>query len=145
MQMRIAIGADHRGFALKQYIMTITRIAHREIVWIDCGTHTDERTDYPLYTQPVVDMVLAETAQVGILLCGTGIGMSIAANRHPGIYAALVWHELIAERAKQDDNANIIVLPADFIDSEQTLRILVAWLQATFKQGRYAQRLTMID
>ncbi|MCL4380364.1 RpiB/LacA/LacB family sugar-phosphate isomerase [Candidatus Dependentiae bacterium] len=145
MQIRIAIGADHRGFELKQYLLTVTSIAGITIEWLDCGTDSTERTDYPIYTDLVVEKVLAEQTRVGILLCGSGIGMSIAANRYPGIFAALVWNDLVAQIAKQDDNANIIVLPANFIDSDQAIAIVKAWLTATFKQGRYQQRLSMLD
>lgn len=141
----IAIGADHRGFSLKELLMAQENIGAINIEWIDCGTNCPERTDYPIYTECVVDAVLSRTAQLGLLLCGSGIGMSIAANRHRGIFAALVWNEILAAAAKQDENANILVLPADFIDGDQAIGIIQSWLTATFKEGRYERRLQMID
>jgi ribose 5-phosphate isomerase B len=78
-------------------------------------------------------------------LCGSGVGMSIAANRHPGIFAALAWNQEVARQCKEDDNANVLVLPADFISEDQMMGIIMAWLGARFKGGRYQERIKMID
>ena len=124
--MKIAIGADHRGYELKQAIQA----ALTSFDWHDCGTHSIERTDYPIYAQAVVKELLTGTVSAGVLLCGTGIGMAIAANRHPGIYAALAWSSAIAIRAKEEDAANILVLPADYVTVEQAVTMIKAWLAA---------------
>src|SRR5262245_20565437 len=100
MKHRIAIGTDHRGFLLKQYL-----IAHCEIFsWSDYGAHSPERTDYPLFIPPVIEALRKGTVDYGVLLCGSGIGMAIAANRYKGIYAGVVWNSEVARAAKEDDN-----------------------------------------
>lgn len=139
--MKIAIGADHRGFELKQAIQNELAT----ITWHDCGTHSLERTDYPLYAHAVVKELLTSNAELGVLLCGTGIGMAIAANRHPGIRAALAWSAAIAIRAKEEDYANILVLPADYVTVEQAVTMIKSWLAARNKEGRYKERIMMLD
>jgi ribose 5-phosphate isomerase B len=139
--MKISIGADHRGFEFKQHIIkTITNID-----WLDVGTNSDERTDYPIFAQKVVKTLQENTAQQGVLLCHTGIGMSIAANRFKGIYAALCWNKNIAIKAKEDDNANILVIPSGFINLQEIEEILFSWMNATFKEGKYQERLDLLD
>lgn len=139
--MKIAIGTDHRGVALKNYLMnTIT-----DIQWIDKGAFDQQRTDYPLYAHLVVSALLSQEADAGILLCGSGIGMSIAANRFDGIYAALVWNEDVARSSKEHDNANIIVLPADYLQAEHAAAMVRAWRKACFLGGRYQERVAMIN
>ena len=139
--MKISIGADHRGFQLKETI-----VKHfPQLEWIDQGTHTPERTDYPVYAQRVSKDVLEHRADVGILLCGSGVGVAMAANRFKGIYAAVCWNDTLARIAKEDDGSNVLVLPADFVAKEDAFLIVSAWLSATFKGGRYQERLAMID
>jgi len=101
--MKIAIGADHNGFAAKKYIQQQLP----DIDWLDVGTFNEERTDYPIFAKKVSKAILNGEAQEGVLLCGTGVGMAIAANRFPGIYAGLAWNEEIARLSKEDDNVNI--------------------------------------
>jgi ribose 5-phosphate isomerase B len=137
----IAIGADHRGYELKQ---ALQKELHT-IAWLDMGAHSLERTDYPLYAHAVVKEMLTKKAELGILICGTGIGMSIVANRHPGIYAALAWSSSIAIRAKEEDYANILVIPSDYVTLEQAISMIKAWLAAKPKEGRYKERISMID
>jgi ribose 5-phosphate isomerase B len=139
--MKISIGADHRGFSLKTNI-----IQHfDEHEWLDVGTYTDQRTDYPLFARKVCQDLLTGVADCGVLLCGTGNGIAMAANRHKGIYAAIAWTADIARLAKEHDNANVLVLPASCIDPGDALIIVEAWLQAEFYGGRYQQRLEMLD
>lgn len=138
---KIIIGADHRGFKLKQ-----TLINHfKEYDWNDVGTDSEQRTDYPIYAQRVCQALKKKEAQQGILICGSGIGASIAANRVPGIYAALVWSPEVARVAKEDDGANVLVLPADFVSVQMAIEIIKAWIGANFKGGHYQDRLDMID
>lgn len=139
--MKIAIGADHRGFLQKQYI-----IKHvSSIEWIDVGTDNEERTDYPLFADKVVQKITNGDAQYGILLCGTGGGMAIAANRYEKIYAVVAWNTEIAIRCKQEDNANILVLPSDYVSDVQAVEMITQWLAQEFKGGRYAERIEMIS
>ena len=139
--MKITIGTDHRGFILKNII--VTSIDSHE--FLDIGCFDDNRCDYPEFAKKVVDVVLSEKADMGILLCGSGIGMAIAANRYKGIFAGLCWSPDVAIAGRQDDNINILVLPADFISPEQAITTVRAWLNATFKGEHYQKRLEMID
>jgi len=139
--MKIAIGADHRGFMQKEFI----KKHMSDIEWLDVGTDNQERTDYPIFSDKVVELMRAGSAQYGILLCGTGGGMAVAANRHKNIYAVVAWNAEVARRCKQEDNANILVLPSDFITEVDAVSMIKDWLAQEFKGGRYAQRIAMID
>ena len=139
--MKISIGADHRGYSLKQTIIK----GFTTIDWVDVGADSVERTDYPVFAQQVCQKILSQEVEAGILICGSGIGMSIAANRHKGIYAGLCWNAAVASVAKQDDAINVLVLPADFLDQEEAFAIIRAWLDAVCKGGVYLQRRAMID
>lgn len=139
--MKIVIGTDHKGFLAKEFL----KQQLSDIEWLDVGTFDEERTDYPIFAKKVAQAILDGQAQQGVLLCGTGVGMAIAANRFSGIYAGLVWNEEIARLAKEDDNVNVLVLPADFLSNEQMDAMVRAWLSAQFNEGRYAERIAMID
>ena len=139
--MKISIGSDHRGFSLKQKIIE----SLPAIEWTDVGAASDERTDYPIYSKKVCENILSGQVKLGILICGSGVGMTIAANRHRGIYAANCWTTEVAELARQDDGVNVLVLPADFVSMPKALEIIKSWLGAEFKGGRYQDRLTMMD
>lgn len=143
--MKIALGSDHRGFALKEFLKTNKNLAGISIEWIDEGAFNAQRSDYPVFVHKACDAFVQGSVGAGVLLCGTGVGMSIAANRYPGVYAALAWNGQVARMSKEDDNANMLVLPADFISENEMIEIVSAWLGATFKGGRYQERLTMID
>lgn len=139
--IKIAIGTDHRGFAHKEYL-----IKHcTEIEWIDVGAFDQERSDYPIFARRAVDLVLIHTVSCAVLLCGSGAGMAIAANRFSGIYAAVAWSSEVARAAKEDDAVNVLVIPADYVSQEEAQRIVVAWHKIPFKGGRYADRISMID
>ncbi len=141
---RLVIAADHRGFKQKSIIIAyLTR--ETAITCIDVGTHSEERTDYPLYAHKAIEQLNARAVDGAILLCGSGAGMAITANRVPGIFAAVVWNTKIAQAVKADDNCNVLVIPSNFVADDQVCAIVNAWLQATFKGERYAERLAMID
>lgn len=142
---RIAIGADHRGFLLKEFLMSQHRIHNYVIQWVDVGTETRVQTDFPPFAFKVVKKLLAHEVELGILLCGTGIGMSMAANRFKHVYAALAWNAELAKRAREEDNANVLVLPADYLDEQQAFIIVDSWLQSAFLNEHYQQRLREID
>lgn len=141
--MKIAIGADHRGYALKNAILQ--SLDDGSIAWSDAGCHNEERCDYPLFAQVVAKQVQDKTVDAGILICGSGIGMSIAANRFKNIYAALVWNVDVARSSKEHDNANILILPADFATKDEAIAMVHAWQDASFLGDRYQERLSMID
>lgn len=145
--MLLAIGADHRGFEHKNALMRCNSIddGHITLVWYDVGAYTSERSDYPQFAQCATQLVVGKKVEGAVLLCGTGIGMAIAANRTPGVYAGVVWSADVARSAREDDNVNILVIPADYLSLEETQQCLMAWLTASFRGGRYAQRLQQID
>jgi ribose 5-phosphate isomerase B len=142
---RIVIGADHRGFELKNELIKHQQIGAHAITWQDIGTFSAERTDYPPFAKKVAAVILAGDADLGLLSCGSGIGIAIAANRYKGIYAGVVWNEPVARMAKEDDNVNVLVLPADFISIDDGYKLVKAWLSSSFKEGRYQERLSQID
>ena len=143
--MKIAIGSDHRGFACKAYIKQYVVGIDDPIVWIDAGADDDTRSDFPLFTQKVCELILSKEVARGILICGSGIGMSIAANRYSGIHGALVWNNEVAKLSKEHNDANLVIIPADFVSTEQAAQMVNSWLKATFLQGRYQERIDMID
>jgi ribose 5-phosphate isomerase B len=141
MLKEICIGSDHRGYALKQYLQEKLP----NFKWRDVGAPNAERSDYPVFAEAVCRQVQDGNVDLGILICGSGTGMSIAANRHKGIYAGLCWSEASAKVAKEDDGTNVLVIPSDFISHEIALTMVVTWLNAQFKGGRYQERLNMLD
>jgi ribose 5-phosphate isomerase B len=148
--MKIVIGADHRGFDLKKKIIeTIEKFGDKNIEWIDVGCENQERCDYPLYAQKVAQNILNGEATYGILACGSGIGMALAANRFKGIYAGLCWNRDVAQIAHADDGINVLVLSADLVLPEENIAIvnsmIDSWFNCTFKEGRYRDRLDMVD
>ena len=139
--MKIAIGADHRGFLYKEFIKK-----HMvSIEWIDVGTHDQERTDYPIFSDKVVNLMVTHAVELGVLLCASGGGMAIAANRHKNMYAVVAWNNEVARQCKQEDNANILVIPSDFVSCDDAVMMIQEWLSQEFKGGRYAERIAMID
>lgn len=140
--MKIAIGADHRGAAQKTLIKEKIGI----VEWIDVGCFVDQpRCEYPIYARLVCQQIQHGSAEYGILLCGSGVGMAVAANRFEGIYAALVWNTEVARLSKEHDNSNVLVIPSDFVSDTQLLTIVSVWLKAKFLGGKYKQRIEMID
>ncbi len=139
----IAIGADHGGYALKEELKKY--LEEKGIEYKDFGTYSDERTDYPIYGRQVVEAVQSKDFEKGILICGTGFGMTIIANKYKGIRCASCWSEEVAKLLKEHNNANIIALPGRFINISQAVSILRAWLGAEFLKGRHQERLQMIE
>lgn len=144
MELRIAIGADHRGFGLKEQLIKHQEIVGYHLIWHDMGSQTDERSDYPLFAAKVSKHILDGKADVGVLLCGTGTGMAMMANRFAGIYAGVVWNEEVARRAREEDGVNVVCLPTDYLDLQESKRCLAAWLSVSFRGGRYQDRLDLI-
>lgn len=144
--MNIAIGADHRGFEIKEYLKKDYILCDgKAINWIDVGAYNDHRSDYPVFAHKVADLMQKGSAEKGILLCGTGVGMAIVANRCHGVYAGLAWNEEVALQSKQHDNTNVLILPADYLTEEQAKKMVDVWLNALFLEGRYRERFIMID
>ena len=143
--IKIAIGSDHRGYEFKEYIKGVAQHPSRLIVWNDVGAYDEERSDYPEFAISAAKLFLDKEVECAILLCGTGIGMAIAANRYKGIYAGVAFTEAVAKSAKEDDNVNFLVLPADYLTDLEALACVNSWLKATFKGERYEKRIKMID
>jgi len=141
----IAIGNDHHGFAQKQLIKERLYLPEQILEWHDVGSFSPDRVDYPHYGIEVAREIQDDTADCGILLCGTGVGMAIIANRFKGIYAALAWNVELACKSKEDDNANILVIPSDYVRDDEVIPMINAWISAKFKEGRYRERLDMVD
>lgn len=140
---RIAIGSDHAGFTLKQKV--VERLAALGYDVQDMGTDSAASTDYPDYAHAVASRIENGTIQRGVLLCGTGLGMSYAANRHPHVRAAVAWAPEIAELARLHNDANILVLPARFVSEEAADKILETFLSTPFEGGRHARRVEKIE
>ena len=131
MIMKIAIGTDHRGYALKEQIKQHLHIADHAIIWNDCGAFHADRSDYPIFASLVCQTILTQQAERGVLLCGSGIGMSIAANRFADIYAGLVWNADLARLSRTDDNCNVLVIAADFCDEKLALALMQWYLKSS--------------
>lgn len=139
----IPIGADHAGFALKERLIAeLRRLGYEPL---DLGTHSTEATDYPDYAHEVAERVERHDAARGVLLCGTGLGMSYAANRHPGVRAAVAWTPEVARLAREHNDANVLILPARFVSPEDGVEILKTWLATDFAGGRHSRRVAKID
>lgn len=139
----IAIGSDHRGFDLKNIVYYF--LCSRGYVVEDVGCYDRRSVDYPDYASVVADMVSSKKADAGILICGSGIGMSIAANKVKGIRAALCFCAETARRSRLHNNANILCLGADFIEEKEVLRAVENFIYTDFEGGRHQERLDKIE
>ena len=138
----LVIASDHAGVNLKTKIVEFLQKQNKKI--LDLGTDGDESVDYPDYAKKMVEEIIEEGAPWGILICGTGIGMSIAANRSSAIRAALCVNEYMAERSRLHNDANILVLGSKLIDDKLSLKIVEKFLNTKFEGGRHLRRLAKI-
>jgi ribose 5-phosphate isomerase B len=139
----ILIASDHAGFELKQQLERALRERGYDVE--DLGTNSDASTDYPDYAHPLAERVSRGEVERGVLLCGTGLGMSYTANRYPHVRAAVAWNADVARLAREHNDANVLVLPARFVSPEQGLEILTTWLDTEFAGGRHARRVEKIE
>ncbi|MEW6467720.1 MAG: ribose 5-phosphate isomerase B [Bacteroidota bacterium] len=142
-KLRIAAGADHAGFRLKEKIREYLASKGYEIR--DYGCYSEERADYPDFAHPVARAVENKEFDFGLLICGSGNGINMAANKHPGIRSAICWQEELAKLARQHNDANIIVLPARFISEEEAKRCVDAFFSEKFEGGRHSGRVEKIS
>ena len=140
--MKISLGADHGGFELKNLIKQHLAEQGHEVV--DHGTNTAESVDYPDYARPVADDVVTGRVERGILVCGTGIGMAIAANKVHGIRAANVCNEFETQMSREHNNANVLTLGARVLSNEKGLALVDLWLKTEFAGGRHERRVEKI-
>lgn len=141
--MKIAIGSDHAGFQLKQKL--IDHLAKNNIEVIDYGTGNEDSVDYPDFAHPVAMAVENGKANFGILICGSGNGINMTANKYPGIRSALCWNEEVARLARQHNDANVLALPARFLKEDEALKITDVFLTQTFEGGRHQKRVKKIE
>jgi ribose 5-phosphate isomerase B len=140
--MRIAIGSDHRGVAARQRLMGLLQRLGHEI--IDCGSYGEDAVDYPDIAADVARRVSAGTVDRGILLCCTGVGMAIAANKLPGVRAATCHDEVTAEMSRRHNDLNVLCLSAEMIGPEVQDKLIQTWLTTQFEGGRHARRVAKI-
>jgi ribose 5-phosphate isomerase B len=140
----VILGSDHAGFALKEKVkVELTRLG---VPWEDVGTDSGERpVDYPDFAHEVAEAVASGRVPRGVVVCGTGIGVSIAANRHRGVRAAVVYDEKTARLSREHNDANVLALGGRSLDHALALRLLQIWLTAPFEGGRHARRVEKIE
>jgi ribose 5-phosphate isomerase B len=138
--LKIAIGADHAGFDYKKELIEALDV--KEVK--DFGTYSDASVDYPDFAHPVALAVESGDFDFGILVCGSGNGVAITANKHQGIRAAICWNEELAERARSHNNANIVCIPARHISIDEAKKIVAVFLSTEFEGGRHATRVGKI-
>lgn len=140
--MKIAIGNDHAGFRLKEKL--VEHLAQKGFEVQDFGTRSEESVDYPDFAHPVAEAVEKRKVDFGILLCGSGNGISMTANKYPGIRSALCWNEEVARLARRHNNANILALPARFLQEDEAEKITDIFLAEKFEGGRHEKRVEKI-
>jgi len=141
--MRIAIGSDHRGYHLKQQLVSLLRAKGHEVD--DMGTDGSESVDYPDFATLVASKVSQGEVERGVLICGTGIGMAIAANKYPGVRAAACTDEITAEISRRHNNLNVLCLSADMLSPRSVERMVDLWLETEFEAGRHSRRIDKIQ
>lgn len=140
---KIAIGSDHAGYDLKETLKRYLNDKGYEVE--DHGTKSNESTDYPEYAHAVANSISNTKDKLGVLICGSGNGISMSANKHAGIRAALCWEEEVAILARQHNDANIVSIPARFVTTEEAKAIVDAFLGEDFEGGRHQRRVDKID
>lgn len=141
--LTIAIGSDHAGFAYKSLL--IKHLSNQGIECKDMGTHSEESCDYPDYAHAVASAVESNRVDYGILICGSANGVAITANKHQGVRAAICWEVILAELARQHNDANIICLPARFVSYELAEQMTDQFLKTPFEGGRHLRRVEKIS
>lgn len=139
--MKIAIASDHGGYNMKETI----KGRFKQFEWIDLGTDSEDSVDYPDFAHKMAETIIAGKADLGILICGTGVGISIAANRHKGIRAALVYNSDVARLAKQHNNANVLVFGGRTMDVDEVVANIEIFMQSEYEGGRHQRRLDKIE
>ena len=138
----ILLGSDHGGSHLKDAVKIL--LQERGLSFEDCGTNNGDSVDYPDFGEKVARRISTGSAEKGILICGTGIGMSIVANKFPSVRAALVTDAFMARMAKEHNDANILVMGGRVVTEDKGLEMVASWLDATFEGGRHQGRLDKI-
>jgi ribose 5-phosphate isomerase B len=140
--MKIAFGCDHGGYDLKEDVLAFLK--SRDIEVLDFGTHSTESVDYPNYGKAVGEAVQSKEADLGIVICGTGIGISLAANKVDGIRAAVVSDTFSARMARMHNNANVLAFGSRVVGKGLAIDLVKAWLDSSFEGGRHKRRVDKI-
>jgi len=140
--MKVAIASDHRGFHLKEKVIALLKARNVEV--IDDGPPSDTAVDYPDFAALVAQKVSSGEAQRGILICGTGIGMAISANKFPGVRAAACADEVTAELSRRHNDLNVLCLSGDLLSSRTIERVVDVWMKTEFEGGRHQRRVQKI-
>jgi ribose 5-phosphate isomerase B len=143
MSEKILIASDHAGFELKETLEHALADMGYDVE--DLGTNSPDSTDYADYAHPLAEKVEHGEVKRGVLMCGTGLGMSYAANRHPHVRAAVAWTPEVAKLAREHNDANVLVLPARFVSKDVALDILKTWLDTPFEGGRHERRIQKVE
>lgn len=143
MPEKILIASDHAGYELKEKLERALGKMGFDVE--DLGTNNGDSADYADYAHPLAQQVSEGRVKRGVLLCGTGLGMSYTANRYPHVRAAVAWNTEIAKLAREHNDANVLVLPARFLDEAKGIEILKTWLDTPFEGGRHARRVEKIE
>ncbi len=141
--MKLVIGSDHAGLHLKKQVLALLKKKGVEIT--DFGTENDESVDYPDFGMQVAEAISHGEAERGILLCGSGIGMSIVANKYRGVRAALCYDTQTARLSRQHNDANVLVMGGRLLEASQAMEIVKTWLETKFEGGRHARRIQKIS
>jgi len=139
----ILIASDHAGYELKKKLAT--ELERRGYAVRDLGTNSSESTDYADFAHPLAGAVSEGKATRSVLLCDTGLGMSYVVNRYPNVRAAVTWSPEVAELARSHNDANVLVLPARFVSTDEATQILAKWLETPFEGGRHERRVMKIE
>jgi ribose 5-phosphate isomerase B len=142
LTLPVAIGCDHAGFEYKEAIISF--LDGKSVDWKDFGTYSSESVDYPDFAHPVADAVENKEASFGILICGSGNGVAITANKHQNIRAAICWGEEIAALARKHNDANVICIPARFVKENLAEKMLEIFIHTEFEGGRHNNRVKKI-
>lgn len=142
LSLPIAIGSDHAGFSYKESVISF--LDGKNLVYKDFGTYSPDSVDYPDFAHPVANAVEEKEAAFGILICGSGNGVAMSANKHQGIRAAICWGEELTELARKHNDANIICIPARFVREDLVEKMLEIFMHTEFEGGRHQGRVNKI-
>ena len=141
--MKIAIASDHAGVDMKDFIVNFLK--NKNFDTVDLGTNDSNSVDYPVYADKLANYILSNQDYLGILVCGTGVGISIRANRYKGIRAALLYSDEVAEMVKKHNNANVLVFGARTMDKNDVAKRIEIFLNTEFEAGRHQKRIDLLD
>ena len=141
-ETKIIIGSDHAGYKLKEFLKK--NLSNDNYIIKDIGTFSEESMDYPDIAHPLAETIAMGEYNLGILVCGSGNGMAMAANRHKGVRAAVCWNEELTRLARQHNNANVLALPGRFLDFDEAYEMTKVFLNTEFEGGRHERRVNKI-